>query len=263
MADEAMADVAMADQHARVVDRLREAKLEDLRLQATLEEIALLEREDVIKLRLALVKHAQTLQPAQQAAALEDALRVLLIQSEQSTGGLADASQHQLVAPHLTLVAQAILTNELHLIVKALLLERTARRTTGLAVVAEEGEARHASSFRWSRTRVCGVSNFPHSEFFAARAAPQECSPPQRQRRTCVGRFDKGLLRQNVMYTNETINGSSMTRDDNLAPPPRSPCRVLGWRPPNCKSRVTVTRALSAPQWRSLVARACRCLRTS
>ena len=30
----------------------------------------------------------------------------------------------------------------------------------------------------------------------------------------------------------------------------------------NC-SRVTVTRALSAPQWRSLVARACRCLRTS
>ena len=53
------------DQHARVVNRLGQAKLEHLRLQATLHQVGGLERKHVLKVGLGLVKDAQ----AQQAAA--------------------------------------------------------------------------------------------------------------------------------------------------------------------------------------------------
>ena len=60
----AHADVPLADEHARVVDRLGEAELEDLGLQAALEEVGGLERQHVVELRLLLVEHAEAQQPA-------------------------------------------------------------------------------------------------------------------------------------------------------------------------------------------------------
>ena len=81
----------------------------------------------------------------QQRAALEHATRVLVIQSEQHTRSLADASEHELNAPDLTLVLEAELADELHLVIETLLLERTARRTRRLPMVAQEGGVRHRS----------------------------------------------------------------------------------------------------------------------
>ena len=49
------ADVALADEHARVVHRLGEAELEHQRLQAALEERLGVEREDVIELVLGFI----------------------------------------------------------------------------------------------------------------------------------------------------------------------------------------------------------------
>lgn len=54
---ELVPDVALADQHAGVVDRLGQAQLEDLGLQAPLQEILYLQTQDVIQLHLALVQH--------------------------------------------------------------------------------------------------------------------------------------------------------------------------------------------------------------
>ena len=52
------------DQHARVVNRLGEAKLEHLRLQATLHQVGGLERKHVLKVGLGLVENAEAQQPA-------------------------------------------------------------------------------------------------------------------------------------------------------------------------------------------------------
>lgn len=51
-------DVALADEHARVVDGLGQALLEDQGLQAALQEVSGRQRQHVIQLVLALVQQA-------------------------------------------------------------------------------------------------------------------------------------------------------------------------------------------------------------
>merc|ERR1719393_935276 len=92
------------------------------------------------------VCNRRSMKSAHQSSTLKQALGILLIEGEQHSRSLADAGQRQLNAPALALVLEAELANELHLIVQALLLERTAWRPRGLAVVAQEGAVRHAAS---------------------------------------------------------------------------------------------------------------------
>lgn len=61
------------------------------------------------------------------AFTLEQALVVLLLQRQQLTGSLADLGQRVLDAPHLALVAQTILADDLQLLVQTGLLIRPAR----------------------------------------------------------------------------------------------------------------------------------------
>ena len=79
----------------------------------------------------------------EQSGALEHALWVLLVKGQQNTGGLTDAGHRKAHAPHLALVLQAELADELHLAIETLLLEGTARRTGRLAMVPQEGRVRH------------------------------------------------------------------------------------------------------------------------
>ena len=88
----------------------------------------------------------------EQSGALEHALGVLLVKGQQNTGGLADASHRQANAPHLALVLQAELADELHLIVETLLLEGTARRTGRLAMVPQERRVRHREGLSLAAT---------------------------------------------------------------------------------------------------------------
>lgn len=62
-------DVPLADQHAGVVDGLGQAQLEDLGLQAPLQEILNLQAQDVIQLHLALVQHPDADKAPQQGIA--------------------------------------------------------------------------------------------------------------------------------------------------------------------------------------------------
>lgn len=61
--------MALADQHTGVVDGLGQAQLEDLGLQASLQEILNLQAQDVIQLHLALVQHPDTDESPQQGVA--------------------------------------------------------------------------------------------------------------------------------------------------------------------------------------------------
>lgn len=143
------ADVPLTDQDAGVVDRLGEARLEDLGLEATLEEVLDLEREDVIETHAGLVEdtdadqtaHEQgscqlrTLRtqnragdiPADQGVSLKETLRVLLVELEELTSGTTDLGQNEGDPPDLLLVLEAILARELELGVETGRLVRTTR----------------------------------------------------------------------------------------------------------------------------------------
>merc|ERR1712189_103359 len=65
------ADVALLDQHTGVMDRLGESKLEDLGLEATLQEVLDLETEDVIELHLILGQDTDADQTAEKGVTYE------------------------------------------------------------------------------------------------------------------------------------------------------------------------------------------------
>ena len=126
--------MSLADEDAGVVDGLGQADVEDLRLETPLQEVLDLEAEHVVELHLGLGQHADADQAYEQGVALEQAARVLLLQREQISGGLADLGERVADAPHLLLVAQAELADELELLVEALLLEGAARRRIDFVV---------------------------------------------------------------------------------------------------------------------------------
>jgi hypothetical protein len=79
------ADVALTDQDTGVVDRLGEAELVDASLEAALEEVLDLQGQDVIELHAGLVKDTDAHETANEGVALEQALGVLLVESQELT----------------------------------------------------------------------------------------------------------------------------------------------------------------------------------
>jgi hypothetical protein len=69
--------VSLADEDTGVVDGLGQSQLEDLCLQASVEEVLNLESEDVIKLHLVFLKDSVAHQAAEKSVTLEQALGVL------------------------------------------------------------------------------------------------------------------------------------------------------------------------------------------
>lgn len=129
-------DVALADQDTGVVDGLGQTKLPDAGLEAALQEILDLEGQDVIQLHAGLVKDTDADETANEGIAFEQTLGVLLVEGEKLTvnwlesllrcaqgakvgssipGSTTDLRQSQTDSPDLTLVAQAILADELQL----------------------------------------------------------------------------------------------------------------------------------------------------
>ena len=75
----------LANEDTSVVNTLSEAELVHARLQTTLQEVLDLEREHVIELHAVLVEHTHTDQTANEGIAFEEALGVLLFESEKLT----------------------------------------------------------------------------------------------------------------------------------------------------------------------------------
>jgi hypothetical protein len=118
-------NVALPDEHTGMMNGLCHAILEDNGLEATLQEVLNSERKHIIKLVLALAKESVTVHAAQKCLALEDTAGVLLIEGEQFPCCISDAAEGILHTPQLALAPQAILTYQLQLSIKTLLLIRT------------------------------------------------------------------------------------------------------------------------------------------
>jgi hypothetical protein len=117
----------LLDQHAGMMDRLGHSRLKHKSLQTSLQEVLHSERQHVIELGLALIQKTVPVHASQKSLPLKNTSRVLLIESQQHTRVVADTAQRVLHPPELTLVTQTILSYELQLRVKPLLLERPAR----------------------------------------------------------------------------------------------------------------------------------------
>lgn len=149
-------DVALADQNTRVVKGLGQRLLEDEGLQAAGEKVRNLDSENVIELTLVLIEKPQASAPPQESGTLEDALGILLVKGEKLTSVLPHLGEEELHAPHLTLVLEAELADKLHLIVEALLLERTPRGLRGLRVCT--GRRARCGRHVMARPQCCGAS---------------------------------------------------------------------------------------------------------
>lgn len=79
-------DVALLNEDARVMNRLGKAELENLRLQATLEEILNLQGQDIIERLLRLIEQTQAGETAEEGKAFKNALWVLLIKRQEVPG---------------------------------------------------------------------------------------------------------------------------------------------------------------------------------
>jgi len=126
--------VALADEHTGVVKGLGEVLLEHKGLQPSRHDVTDLNGKHVIQLALVLLEETQTHTTAEERVTLEDTLRVLLIESEKHTGVRTHLSEEEGHTPNLTFVLKTKLADNLHLIVEALLLERTPRRLRGLRI---------------------------------------------------------------------------------------------------------------------------------
>lgn len=109
------ADVALADEDTGVVDRLGEAKLEDLGLETTLKEVLGLEGKHVVETHAVVVEHTNAHKTADKGVALEETLGVLVVELEELTGRTTDLGEGELNAPDLALVAETVLAGELGL----------------------------------------------------------------------------------------------------------------------------------------------------
>ena len=77
--------MALADENTSVVDGLGETELVDAGLEAALQEILSLEGQDVIELHAGLVEHTDAHETANERVTFEEALGVLLVESEERT----------------------------------------------------------------------------------------------------------------------------------------------------------------------------------
>ena len=117
------ADMPLADENASMMDRLGKAKLEDLGLKATFQEILNFKTQDVIKLHVTFVEDTNSNETAQQRVALKQPPGVGVFQSEKVTSGLADLGEGELDTPYLSLVLEAKFTNKSQLLVQTRLFE--------------------------------------------------------------------------------------------------------------------------------------------
>jgi hypothetical protein len=82
--------VALADEDTGVVDGLSKTELVDAGLETALQEVLNLQGQDIIELHAGLVEHTDTNETANERISLEQALGVLLVESQERTAAVSD-----------------------------------------------------------------------------------------------------------------------------------------------------------------------------
>lgn len=118
-------DVALLDEHSCVVDRLGKPLLVDLGLEAAFQELLGGKLENEIEFELIVSQESVATHSAEEGGTFEDALGILGIQSQKSSGSLSQLGEGVLNTPDFALAAETVLSDELELSIKTFLLVRT------------------------------------------------------------------------------------------------------------------------------------------
>ena len=105
----------LADEDTGVMDGPRQPGLEDLSLEATLQEVFNLQGQHVIQTHAGLVEHTDANKTTDEGVTLEKTLGVLVIELKQLTGRTTDLGQDETDTPNLALVAKTVLAGELQM----------------------------------------------------------------------------------------------------------------------------------------------------
>ena len=127
-------DVSVTDHHTGMVHGLGEAKLEDLGLESTLEEIFWLKIKDIVQLHVVFCEDAVSDKTTKERITFEKSTRVLLVKSKELTGSLTGLGKTVLHTPDFTFAPKSVFANNLQFLVKTLLLEWLSRSFVCLGV---------------------------------------------------------------------------------------------------------------------------------
>lgn len=132
--------MSLVDEDAGLVDGLGlEALLVDAGLQSLVEQLVDGEAEHVIELQLLAREEPVAVHAVEQGGAFEESSGVALLEGEQLSGGLAEAGEDEVHSPDLALVLEAVLADQLQLVVDTFLLEGTPGGVEGRRVYMSHG----------------------------------------------------------------------------------------------------------------------------
>jgi hypothetical protein len=124
--------VPLVDEDTSLVDGLGlEALLVNAGLQPLVEELVDGQTEHVIQLELLSSEQAVAVHAVEEGGSFEESPGVTFLEGEEFSGCLAEAGEDEMHSPDLTLVLEAVLADQLQLVVDALLLEGTPRGVEG------------------------------------------------------------------------------------------------------------------------------------
>ena len=117
--------MTLPNQYACVVDTLRQAKLENLCLKATLQEILNLQSQHVIQTHASLIEHTNANQTTDKGIAFEETLGVFCIELKQLTSSTTNFGKDERDSPDLTLVTETVLSSKFQFGIETSGFERT------------------------------------------------------------------------------------------------------------------------------------------
>nr|ASL05014.1 hypothetical protein [Nilaparvata lugens] len=142
----AHSDMSLSDEDTGVMDGLGQTEFVHLSLETTFKEIFNFQTQHVIELHSSFVQHSNTHQTTQQGVTFKQTFLVLLFQSQQLTSGLTDLGQGVFDPPHLALVTESILSDDLQLLFETCLLVRTTRSHVRLTKHGRDPLVHHCDS---------------------------------------------------------------------------------------------------------------------
>jgi hypothetical protein len=136
-------NVSLTDQNTSMMDRLGKTLLVNLGLKTPLQKLLSSKLKDGIKIKLIISKKTVTGHATKKSRSLKDTLGILGVKGEKTTGSLTELGESELYTPDLALASETVLSYELELGIKTLLLERTPGRLIRLAVITKHCVSRH------------------------------------------------------------------------------------------------------------------------
>ena len=121
-------DVPLVDEDSGLMDALGlEAFLVDSSLEPLVEEFVEGETQHVIEFEFLVAEETVSVHSVEEGSAFEQPSGVLLLKGEQLSGGLSELGQQEVHSPYLSLALEAVLADQLQLVVDSFLLEGSSR----------------------------------------------------------------------------------------------------------------------------------------